>query len=72
MLRHRLPHFADFGMDTISLSGTLDIKLNAMNCNAATQACVDECAWGCLDLVGHKLSKKDSTVAECNAALSNC
>lgn len=30
MLRHRLPHFADFGMDTISLSGTLDIKLNAM------------------------------------------
>lgn len=30
MLKHRLPHFADFGMDTISLSGTLDTKLAAM------------------------------------------
>lgn len=30
MLRHRLPHFADFGMDTISLSGSLETKLQAM------------------------------------------
>ena len=30
MLSHRLPHFSDFGMDTISLSGNLSIKLKAM------------------------------------------
>jgi sugar phosphate isomerase/epimerase len=36
MLRHRIPHFADFGMDTITLAGGLAQKLTAIR-NAGFQ-----------------------------------